>query len=122
MYVVNKRLEISASHKLQLPYKSKCKNLHGHNWIVNIQICADSLTDYGMVLDFVEIKKLIHEKLDHQNLNQVLSCNPTAENIADWIRNEIELHLSLNNADNRLIYVSKVTVQESEGNIAEWRK
>ena len=34
MYIVRKRLEISASHHLNLSYTSKCENLHGHNWIV----------------------------------------------------------------------------------------
>ena len=36
MYYVKKTLEISASHQLNLSYKSKCENLHGHNWIIKI--------------------------------------------------------------------------------------
>lgn len=32
MYTVIKRMEISASHSLKLSYRSKCENLHGHNW------------------------------------------------------------------------------------------
>lgn len=36
MFTVVKKLEISASHQLKLTYKSKCQNLHGHNWIVHI--------------------------------------------------------------------------------------
>ena len=119
MYKVTKRLEISASHKLDLPYESKCSNLHGHNWIVDITVSSDELTDYGMVLDFVHIKNLIHNKLDHQNLNEILSVNPTAENIAWWIQHEINLHLQLTEP-NRPVMVSRVRVQESEGNIAEW--
>lgn len=119
MYQVTKRLEISAAHKLDLPYESKCANLHGHNWIVEITITANELTDYGMVLDFVEIKKMIHDKLDHQNLNDVLKVNPTAENIAYWIQTTINSYLN-EYEPNRIVYVSKVRVQESEGNIAEW--
>jgi 6-pyruvoyl-tetrahydropterin synthase len=34
MFTVIKRMEISASHKLVLPYRSKCASLHGHNWII----------------------------------------------------------------------------------------
>ena len=37
MFYVKKRLEISASHRLDLDYPSKCANLHGHNWIVTSQ-------------------------------------------------------------------------------------
>lgn len=120
MYIVTKRLEISASHKLKLPYESKCQNLHGHNWIIDITVTTDELTDYGMVLDFVHIKNLIHSKLDHQNLNDILKVNPTAENIAFWIQNKINGYL-LKEEPNRAVYVNKVRVQESEGNIAEWR-
>lgn len=119
MYQVTKRLEISASHQLNLPYPSMCQNLHGHNWIIHIQITANELTEYGMVLDFVHIKNLIHSKLDHHNLNDVLKVNPTAENIAYWIQNTINEYLDENEAD-RTVYVSKVRVQESEGNVAEW--
>ena len=48
---------------------------------------------------------MIQEKLDHKNLNEVLSFNPTAENIAKWICNQIP-------------QCFKVMVQESENNIA----
>lgn len=36
MFTVIKRMEISASHKLVLPYRSKCASLHGHNWIITV--------------------------------------------------------------------------------------
>ena len=119
MYRVNKRLEVAVSHHLNLPYESKCQNLHGHNLIINIEVTANELTDYGMVLDFVHIKKMIHDKLDHGHLNDILDVNPTAENLCWWIQNQINSYLDKNES-NRTVYVSKVSVQESEGNIAEW--
>ena len=36
MYYVSKRMEIAGAHHLELPYDSKCENLHGHNWIVTV--------------------------------------------------------------------------------------
>ena len=33
MYTVIKRMEISAAHSLKLSYRSKCEDLHGHNWM-----------------------------------------------------------------------------------------
>lgn len=91
MYYVRKTLEISAGHKLDLPYDSKCKNLHGHNW--NVVVCCkckdDELEDYGMVLDFVKIKELVQDKLDHQYINDIVDFNPTAENLARWIVNTV---------------------------------
>lgn len=107
MYKIKKRLEISASHKLYLDYESKCKNLHGHNWIINIHCRAKELDKNGMVTDFSEIKKLIHKRLDHKNLNDVLNFNSTAENIAKWIVKTVP-------------NCYKAEVQESEGNLATY--
>ena len=85
MYYVQKTLEISSAHMLMLDHNSKCENLHGHNWIVNVYCKAQELDDNGMVTDFTLIKEMVHGKLDHRNLNEVLDFNPTAENIAHWI-------------------------------------
>lgn len=110
MYKIQKRLEISGAHSLTLDYESKCKNLHGHNWIINIYLQSQELDHNGMVLDFTHIKKMISDKLDHKYLNDIFDFNPTAENIAKWICDEI----------GEKCY--RVQVQESEGNIAEYIK
>ena len=109
MYTVIKRLEISASHKLKLSYKSKCENLHGHNWIIYIYLKSDKLDENSMVYDFTAIKKSIADKLDHKSLNNIIS-QPTAENIAKFICEEIGEKCF------------KVKVQESEGNIAIYER
>lgn len=105
MYYVSKKLEISAAHQLELSYKSKCENLHGHNWIIHVYCKAKELNIDGMVVDFKHIKQKIHGYLDHGYLNDLLPFNPTAENIAEWITEQIP-------------ECYKATVQESEGNIA----
>lgn len=109
MYYVKKRMEISGAHYLHLTYESKCENLHGHNWIVTVYCKSETLNADGMVTDFTHIKKDIHGKLDHQNLNELFDFNPTTENIAKWVCDHVE-------------NCYKVEVQESEGNVATYEK
>lgn len=90
MYYVKKQLEISAAHSLHLSYESKCQNLHGHNWIITVYCKSKELDENGMVIDFTLIKHKISVKLDHQYINEIIPLNPTAENIAKWICDQID--------------------------------
>lgn len=105
MFYVSKRTEIAGCHRLNLSYDSPCQKLHGHNWIITISCRARKLNKDGMVIDFKHIKEKIHGYLDHGNFNELLPFNPTAENIAKWIVDQIP-------------ECYKATVQESEGNCA----
>lgn len=107
MYYVKKRIEISASHRLELDYESKCASLHGHNWIITVYCRSRELTAGGMVVDFTSIKHEITSRLDHRCLNDVFPFNPTAENIARWVCDTIPC-------------CYRVDVQESEGNVATY--
>ena len=109
MYYIEKTLEISACHRLALSYESKCENLHGHNWIITVYCKARELNADGMVVDFTHIKRMVSDRLDHANLNEVLPFNPTAENIARWVTQQIP-------------QCYRCMVQESEGNKAIYQK
>ncbi|MCH3951808.1 MAG: 6-carboxytetrahydropterin synthase QueD [Acidaminococcus sp.] len=106
MYTVTKRLEVSGAHSLSLPYESKCTRLHGHNWVIEVTCKRETLDENGMVVDFTKIKDVV-KQLDHTFINDVVHVNPTAENIAKWIHDQIP-------------YCTKVSVQESEGNTATY--
>lgn len=120
VFRIQKRMEIAGSHCLELPYESKCQNIHGHNWIIHVICETERLTEYGMVIDFTDIKKHIHDALDHKNLNDVFSFNPTAENIAEWICGKINEIIIISNDYDVTCKCVEVEVQESEGNIATY--
>lgn len=107
MYKIEKRMEIAGAHCLSLSYGSKCSQLHGHNWVIKVRCAGRNLNTDGMLVDFTHIKSAVSDVLDHQNLNTVLRFNPTAENIAKWICDQIP-------------FCYEVEVQESEGNIATY--
>lgn len=109
MYYVKKRLEISAAHRLDLNYESKCTHIHGHNWIITVECKSKTLDEHGMVTDFSHIKQLVTSRLDHAMINDVIEGNPTAENIAKWIVDNVP-------------HCWRCEVQESEGNSAIYEK
>ena len=109
MYYLTKTIEISGAHRLDLDYESKCSQLHGHNWVIEIYCRSKELNQNGMVIDFSELKQKIHGYLDHGNLNELLPFNPTAENIARWVVDQFPC-------------CYKAKVQESVCNIAIYEK
>ncbi len=86
MYKISKQFAFSASHILEgLPQEHPCSRLHGHNYVITVHLCADSLNDVGFVKDYRDldnVKKYIDNTLDHRHLNDIIPFNPTAENIA----------------------------------------
>lgn len=110
MYKIVKHMSISGAHSLNLNYESKCQNLHGHNWEIDIYLASETLNENGMVMDFTHIKNKV-DCLDHSNINEIVyPLNPTAENIAYWICEQI----------GPLCY--KVAVAETPGNVAIYER
>lgn len=107
MWTIMKRIEVAGAHRLKLNYDSKCNNLHGHNWVIYVHCKSDTLNENGMIIDFVEIKKIVNE-LDHDDFNKYIE-QPTAENIAKYLCNKIP-------------FCYKVEIQEAEGNVATYEK
>ena len=77
-----------AAHYLpHVPDGHKCKNIHGHNYRVEI-VLKGELDERGFVKDFAEIDDEMApllKQVDHCLLNDVEGLdNPTAEIIAAW--------------------------------------
>ncbi|MEI6439049.1 MAG: 6-carboxytetrahydropterin synthase [Alphaproteobacteria bacterium] len=70
-HLISRRLEIDAGHRVP-DHGSKCKNLHGHRYVVEC-LCSGPLAEAGvengMVLDFgflkAEMAAVIDERHDH---------------------------------------------------------
>lgn len=111
MITCTRRIEFDAAHRV-LNHESKCKMLHGHRYALEATFAAQDLDPLGRVIDFGEVKNLlgswIDNNLDHntilsiqdKNLGNKISSettqniyytnfNPTAENIAKHILEEI---------------------------------
>ena len=84
---VSKKMEFAAAHFLP-NYEGKCHATHGHTWEVEVTISGEINDKTGMVVDFVELKKvlepIIDQFLDHHLLNDTVP-NPTAENLAVFL-------------------------------------
>lgn len=85
-YSISKEFHFSAAHHLTgLPPEHQCSRVHGHNYVVVVDLYAGTLDGPGFVLDYGELApfgRLLDERYDHRDLNRVLGTNPTAENLA----------------------------------------
>lgn len=86
MYTISKEFHFSAAHQLNgLPDNHQCSRLHGHNYIVVVELQCNQLNDVGFVVDYGNLSPLktyIDNILDHRNLNDVLPFQTSAENLA----------------------------------------
>ena len=106
-FTVSKQFSFEAAHSLpHLPVGHKCRNIHGHSYVVEIY-CTGPLDERGFVMDFAELSaamKPLVERLDHQNLNDVLPVASTAENLGAWIMEQLTPQLPM---------LSRVDVRET---------
>jgi len=63
MYSVTKSFKIPIGHRLSL-HEGLCKNIHGHNIKIDVEVSSRRLNDKFMVIDFYDLKKIVNEVLD----------------------------------------------------------
>jgi len=114
MYELRVVTKFSAAHQLTM-VGSKCENMHGHNWKIEVYVTGEKLDEGGVVMDFGEIKKHVAEimsMLDHKYLNELdyfKQSQPSSENIAYFVAAELQQRV-----DNMAVNVSRVTAWESD--------
>jgi 6-pyruvoyltetrahydropterin/6-carboxytetrahydropterin synthase len=98
MYEVTIEETFAAGHALR-NYHGKCENVHGHNYRCQVTLEGVELDSIGLLVDFVELKKVVHrvlDRMDHQWLNEFPPfdvLNPSAENMARYIYDEVSAGL-----------------------------
>ncbi len=101
MFEIEKTFSFEAGHTLT-HHDGKCKNPHGHSYVLKIALRKKALEPSGpkkgMVMDFggisAHVKPMIEKYLDHAWLNTTLETEtPTAEFIAEWIFKHLEKKL-----------------------------
>jgi 6-pyruvoyltetrahydropterin/6-carboxytetrahydropterin synthase len=111
MITCTRRIEFDAAHRI-LNHESKCKMLHGHRYVLEATFTALELDNLGRVIDFGVIREVlgtwIDDNFDHNTILSIkdkklgdkiceeteqkifyLDENPTAENIAKFLFEEI---------------------------------
>ena len=113
MYQISVEQHFDAAHFLR-GYQGKCEALHGHRFRVVVKVKAAQVDDIGIAYDFTELKQQLGDilvRFDHTCLNDVPpfdKINPSSENIATTIYNELKLKLS-----GASVSISSIEVWES---------
>lgn len=83
---VRRKFEFEAAHELPR-HPGKCRNLHGHSYVLFVTVDRPVDDESGMAIDFSELKRIVHDavvdRLDHRYANDLID-NPTAERMAVW--------------------------------------
>ena len=122
MFEVTVQQTFAAGHALR-NYRGKCENVHGHNYKVEVTIQGEQLDSIGLLVDFVELKRVIKgviEYLDHQFINDLTPfdiLNPSAENIAKFFHDRISEGLVVDVP----ISIAQVKVWETDTSSAVYR-
>jgi 6-pyruvoyltetrahydropterin/6-carboxytetrahydropterin synthase len=122
MFEISVDESFAAGHSLR-NYRGKCEKVHGHNYKVRVTLEGETLNAAGLLVDFTELKRVLHsvlERLDHEFLNDIPpfdELNPSAENMAKYFHDEISRGLAAEAG----VRVASVRIWETDTSIATYR-
>ena len=96
-FELNKDFNFSAAHFIPSEDAGKCMRTHGHTYFVNLTIVGDTLDHNGFLINFSELKRLVHDQFDHYLLNdlpQFKDKSPSTEIVAQTILKSYKLILT----------------------------
>lgn len=132
--VLSRIESFSAAHRLhskrlspeenQMLY-GKCNNAngHGHNYKVEVRVTGEIDSITGMVMNISDLKvlmkELIHDQMDHKHIDLDVphfrdsDIPSTAENIADYIFDQLDKNLPSN------VTLDSVILHETDKNVVQ---
>ncbi len=135
MIQCTRKIEFDAGHRI-IGHQNKCQFLHGHRYILEVSTSSNITNSLGMVMDFGQMKLIVKEWIDtnwdhnlilHENDQEIgekiaswtgqkiyyLPQNPTAENLALHLKEDILPPLFVNNSICNGFYITKVKLFET---------
>ena len=128
-FTISKQIELDAGHRVPL-HASKCKNLHGHRYAVQLTIDGQLISEgseTGMVKDFGFVKELlnrvVHDPCDHSlilsvddpMLPQMLFDPPdvTLSDLKAMIYTDFQSHVTFGIQGTRIYCIKRVPTAEN---------
>lgn len=95
-----KEFTFDSAHFLpHVPEGHKCREIHGHTYLLKIVMEGPLLNNLEWVMDFAETKRVVEpilKMVDHKLLNSLPGLeNPTCERLAVWLWEKIKPELPL---------------------------
>jgi len=81
-----RRLEWDSGHRV-LRHESKCRTLHGHRYVAEVVVAAESLDEVGRVIDFGVIKQKVGRWID-DHWDHATLVNQEDESLLNWCQED----------------------------------
>ena len=96
IHIARPEFKFSCAHMTVFPDGSK-ERLHGHNYIVVVELAAATLNAFGFVRDYndlAQFKRYIDDSFDHRHLNEALGHDAVtseylAQHFYDWCKSRL---------------------------------
>lgn len=115
--LVTRKFEFSAAHwHTGLPKAHKCGRMHGHDFVVEVDIAPPATAEIkGDPFPMLQVLDAhIKHRCDHRVLNEEVSFNPTAENLASFFYGLLRIYYPA-------VRFTSVRVFEGPTEMAEYR-
>ncbi len=98
--ILTRSFRIESARSLpRLPATHPCARVHGHSFVIELELAGTVDPDLGWLIDYNDIAAAfepLRQLLDHSLLNEVQGlANPTSEHIARWVFDRLRPTLAM---------------------------